>query len=265
MTWDEKTYQQIDSYLQDVMSRDEKSAFEKRMDEDPDLAEEVKIHEAMHAHFRVDAKVGDTAGLSEAGIAYADFLKSSEGIKSKVKIAQAEAAYFRNKKSNRVRFWVAASISVVLLLTAILYNPVENSGADYQRYYAWNELPSLTERSNGGLDHRSQIVDFFNKKEYESALKIMEVNPPESTPEYLYKAISQFETGNSHAAQETLDLLLASDLLDRHHAHWYKALIYLKMEKNLLAGKELELILSDDTKWMDTEARELLEDLEMKD
>lgn len=259
MTFDENTYLLIDQYLQGVMDDSARNTFEDRMRNEPDLAEEVRLHEELINHFSEEWSTGRVSFNSPEAQAYIQFLQSDEADRIKNLIEEGEHQYFHNQPKNWTKLLIAASVTFFLIASVIIYSLVSSAKPDYDQYYSWNELPSLTERSSENTDLARVEVD-FRQGDFQKVID--QLSEPKSSSEYFYLAVSQFELGRTESALQTLDKLLQSNLLDRNQAHWYKALIYLRQQQNEQAKRELNIVVNDDTKAFDTEASLILDDLD---
>ena len=142
---------------------------------------------------------------------------------------------------------------MIILLIAIVpfVNNPSSSTELYTSYINTTELPSLSIRGNENKDIRTKAQHLFEQKKYKEALVIfnneLDLSKKQTATVYLYMGIAQMELNQFEKAAHTFDALINSGLMDAPKGNWYKALLYLKMEKtedskvilNIISNKKL--------------------------
>lgn len=265
MIYDEPTYQLIHDYLNGDLDASQRKEFEERMQADPPFAEEVKISRDMFSNLGKSGQGPSKSTNIPAFNNYRDFLVSSEGVTYANAIQEAQSKY--EKKSliptKRTLLMVAASLSFIIISTVFYFFNQDQKGA-IQEFYAWNDLPSLTERSDNAIA-KASVEQLFVSKKYEEALAVLrsvQVDNGIDANLYIYTGLCQLELSQFDEALNTFMQLNQSDLLDSGKAKWYLALTYLKMNKKDNANKQLDEILVDENNFFYQEAKGLKELLE---
>ncbi|MEM9339409.1 MAG: tetratricopeptide repeat protein [Bacteroidota bacterium] len=262
MKMDDTTYQLIEDYLDERLDEVAVADFEKRLEEDSSLAEEVATQKEIRLYLGND----DSLSIEKDPLEmkkYIDFFNSQEALSYKNELADARDHYTNavTNKKPLLPYLVAAS----LVLIAVFALTVIFSGDDTKdvaSFYTWEELPSFYVRSEQS-SRLSLGEESFKEKKYDQAFAIFQSELADSDLQnadvYLYLSLSQFELGKHTEALQTLDDLLATDLLDRYKARWYKALIYFSLNEKPNAKMELEHMLSDQFTFFDERAKTLLD------
>lgn len=239
----EERYILFDQYLQDELSAEEKTTFEKALSEDEELASAFAIFKELQAH--LGNKFGNEAELN----AFKDNLKT------------ISKDHFKAKKSKvfRLRPWhYAAAASITLLFGLFLFNA--DSNPDFEDYHQY-ENAYFTER--GTVDgNLKQAEEAFNAKEYEAAVPLFEAVLKEiNTPEinYFY-GVSLLESNNIAAAEIVFEELQSGASIYKNKAIWNLAMAKLK-QKDYKSCKAILQTIPEDYEDYDR-VRELLKELD---
>lgn len=239
----EERYILFDQYLQDELSAEEKTTFEKALSEDEELASAFAIFKELQAH--LGNKFGNEAELN----AFKDNLKT------------ISKDHFKAKKSKvfRLKPWhYAAAASITLLFGLFLFNA--DSNPDFEDYHQY-ENAYFTER--GTVDgNLKQAEEAFNAKEYEAAVPLFEAVLKESnTPEinYFY-GVSLLESNNIAAAEIVFEELQSGASIYKNKAIWNLAMAKLK-QKDYKSCKAILQTIPEDYEDYDR-VRELLKELD---
>lgn len=251
----QKKYELIERYLHGGMATEEREDFERQMQNDATLQEEVFLHKALDE---------DLPGEQEL-----DFQK---------KLEQANQSWKRpdsSKDGARIisfRFMAVAAI-LILLVGAVFFTDIfKTSATDPQDLFASNFEPYqmiLNTRSGQDLlgDQQAQLneaLEAYAQKEYSKAASIFEDLKSENADQELYElyaAVSRLAAGQAVTAVEKLQKLQSESSPSlRQQVRWYLALAYIKSEQLEQAKTELKKISKDDFKY--SEAADILEELE---
>jgi tetratricopeptide (TPR) repeat protein len=239
----------IERYLADTLSPTDREAFEMRLENEPNLKEQLSLYEQareavdLYAEAQLKAKFRDQY--------FAD--KQTERKEKKVKPLFARPLY-----------WVAAA-AVVLLAALFIARPWSSSLSPEQLYAANYELPSLNVRGDAEtrLDSATLLMGAGG---FAEALPILQDLAKDSLfdrrPAAWYRAgLCQMELNNFEEAIDALARVPETTSLV-HSSRWYMALSNLRMGQIEESQAQLQLILE---KSRDQELKEkagsLLEEL----
>lgn len=238
----DERYILFENYLSNELSAEEKSAFEKQLEEDKEFASAFEIFKELNLH--LENKFGNANELK----AFKKNLKSiSKG-------------HFKTKKSKVVAFkpWqyvIAASIAILVGL--FVFQNINPSFEDYDN----PEMATFIERGDVNENLKS-AQDAFNSKNYKSAIPYFEAVLKENkSPEIQYfYAMSLLEDNQFQKAETNLLELKSGTSIYKNKATWYLALSKLK-QKDYKSCKEILLTIPDDFEDYD-QVQELLNELD---
>ena len=264
MKFDDQTYQLIHDYLLGNLLGEQRDAFENRLANEPDLAEEVEINRLM-----MDSWNGEPIqpGInSDLFNQYLEFLKSEEAEQYRQLLHEADLTYqVTEKRTNYIIYGIAASVLLVSFAW-IFYLFIDNTNSkEIASFYQWEELPSLTERNS--VNALAKAEASFKSGDYQSALTIFQEWQSKHEPDanvFIYKGVCYFELQQYDLALHTFENLANSNLLDSQLANWYLALTYLKIGNEAMARKQLKIILKRRNDPNFHNSRELLDILNEK-
>jgi hypothetical protein len=231
---------QIQEYLDGNLSGPELSAFEQLMQNDHNLAAEVKSLRQMEHNLR--------------GLGYQE-LKSE--------VSQWESDYkTRSKKSQRHTYLaIAASLAIFTLVGYFAFYTSVDTNDLYAIYYS--PYPDMI-ISRGEVTGSEQQLTFgmqaYNDKNYVAASTLIEgylAQGGSNKSAYLYLAISQLETGSFDKAEGNFKIA-AEDPNFVQQSDWYRALLYLKQDRLELARTTLKEIAGNDNHYKHKDAESLL-------
>ncbi|AWK03884.1 hypothetical protein HYN56_06430 [Flavobacterium crocinum] len=238
----EERYILFDQYLQGELTVDERSNFEKQLNEDPELASAFESFKEMH--FQLDNKFG----IETEREAY------------KENLSRISDKYFHKKKNKVVSlkpWYFAAAASVAIMFGLFFF--------DYKHYpnfedYNHPESAYFTER---GVSEETlkKAEDNFNGKRYEKAIPFFEAILKENNSEeikYFY-GVSLLQVGKYVKAETIFRELEAGNSVFKEKAKWNMALSKLKQGKYKECQEILQTISQDFEDYDDVE--QLLEEL----
>ncbi|MEZ5059883.1 MAG: hypothetical protein R2879_22850 [Saprospiraceae bacterium] len=250
----QKKYELIENYLQGSMGPEEREDFERQMQNDATLQEEVFLHKALEE---------DLPGEQEL-----DFQKSLKAVDQ-----SWERSESGNKGGKIVSFCVMAVAAIlIVLIGAVFFTDIFKQSSDPQQLFASNFEPYqmiLNTRSGQNLNGNKQeqlneALEAYAQKEYTKAASIFEDLTSDNADQELYElyaAVSRLAAGQAVSAAEKLETLqVKSSPSLRQQVRWYLSLAYLKSEQVNKAKTELQKISKDDFKY--SEAKDILEALE---
>ncbi|WP_106794459.1 tol-pal system YbgF family protein [Aquimarina sp. Aq78] len=277
MKFDKEIYDQIDAYMKGAMNEEEKLLFEKEMESNDLLKEEVELNKSVKASINVEewalmnSKTFPKEDISEIS----SYRRSSEFMAMKNTIQESADQFFdkkyaKPKTNNRKWIYYASTIAAVFLIFLIMkFTGNQDLQKLYSIYSDWDQLPSLIVQSDTDQELAKATLLFEDQK-YEEAISAFnaiveqtkregdtEMNPYVSS----YLGISHLELENYQKALEYFDRLQQSGMIDYSRAYWYKALLYIKKSDVVKAKEQLTLILKDEKNYNYEKAKEVLEKL----
>jgi len=229
----------IEKFIQNILSKDEKLAFDELLEKDDSFKKEVQLHVDLK---KAIEKEDDS-----------NFRNLISGIESTTKIPK--------EKNSRLKWLVAASIIFLLGLSYFLTLEKKASTqelfASYFKPYK-NVIQPL--QRNGDQQNEKAIAFMaYDKGEYEKAVLLFsELYTSTKEPyDLFYKAnaLLKLERANE-AVPLLLEHLKTKDTLTEK-SHWYLAMAYLKSNDKTNAKQSLKKVLSEG-KYKTKEAEKLL-------
>lgn len=250
---DDSMQKLIDAYLNNTLSKDEKIAFEKQMQTDPTLKEDLSIYKTMQESFNEnDWHIPNKDKHKEALLEIKKELKSEPLQQISQHIKNAEQQYFEEVNTQKVKpkrfYTLAIAASILLCISIGLPFLFANDSLEdhYNTYQDWDNIPSLTEK---GTDNTaSEIETLFNAKDYKGIIKYYEEEVTKDTlhPYSLLKVGSAyFYNGNYNIALDIFDAFIGLNTIDSSRGHWYKLLVYLKQDNKVKVEETLKIISSN--------------------
>jgi TolA-binding protein len=217
----EERYILFDQYLQGEMTADEKTAFEKQLSENLELAAALDIFKEMH--LQLENK----------------FQHEQEREAFKENLTKISDKHFNKTKPKVVLlkpwYYVAAASAAVLFgLFFFNYNQHPVFG-DYNN----PEHAAFTERSTADETLKEAEI-FYNNKRYNKAIPLFEtILKKQKTPEIqFFYGVSLLEENNFMQAETVFNELKSGNSAYKEKAVWYLALSKLK-QKDYKACKEI--------------------------
>lgn len=272
MSFDEHTYEMIAAYLDQNLSDPDRLAFEERIQNDTDLAQEVAIHKEMYVQYGTDVSNAQQLPIDSQELqALQNHLRSEEIQELSQKIKAGKKIYdIENTPSKkpilRYLYYAAAAIALVFLVNRFFIDTEVSSKELYAEYNTWENLPSLTVRGDHEQDLAKGEALFIDKK-YAEAIPLFSsyltlhqeiINPHVLT----YLGIAYLESNNFDKALPIFDQLLKSNTIESDRAYWYIALTYLKQGNDKKAIANLKLLRNNPDNYYFKKANELLSQLE---
>ncbi|MCP3933668.1 MAG: hypothetical protein GY705_31760 [Bacteroidetes bacterium] len=269
----ENKYHQIEQYLDGVMTIAEKDAFEKKMQEDQELAAEVRLHK------EIEVAVSDPA---------------VDELSAKIKKIQNERTRMPVRKRNILSIRRIMQIAAVLLIAGTFYlflifqnNRYSSPAALADAFFEIPETPTLLDKSpsrNGDPETDQESKKAKIKRElatlwtqFEQQYVTSTYSKAIQTLEAMKMIDPEFKIQDSNEWHFNYGLLLlkqqqreeAIDNFDKvqasftEKANWYKALAYLMTENGVDDSREiLDTIVSSSAHPFKKEAKKVLKNLE---
>jgi len=238
----EERYILFGQYLENELSAEEKTDFEKQLDEDQEFASAFETFKDLNLH--LENKFGNANELK----AFKKNLKS------------VSKQHFKTKKPKVVAFkpWqYAIAASIAILVGLFVFQNINPSFEDYNN----PEMATFIER--GDVNENLKLAqDAFNAKNYKTAIphfeSVLKVN---KSPEIQYfYAVSLLENDEFQKADTNLLELQSGTSVYKNKATWYLALSKLK-QKEYDSCKAILQTIPDDYEDYD-QVQELLNELD---
>lgn len=235
------TKEDIPRYTNGDMSPDEEAAFEKALQEDPELQELLTLQREVEAglqqHFGADEKREQLkATLQPLQQAYFNGQQAQPAIASR---PPAKVVPFRKYLA------IATRIAAVLVMGLFLWNP--SSDSLYEKY-ASTRMEDQTERGTHTDSVLTAAVAAFNSKDYVvAAVDLAEVVQTEPTNTYaaFYLGVALLQTDQIAQARTIFEQLIRGGSAFKYDATFYQALSYLREHDKATARDWLEKIPAD--------------------
>lgn len=256
----------IEEFLRNELSDEEKDHFLKRIEIDKKFKEEFLIEKQLFESLNNEEwSFVENINVEEIE-EYEELFNSEETLKLKNKIRRASFTYKASIKRKKV-ITLITSIAAVILLFVILNNSF-NFSTDFEKIYSENvELEKLPSFVNRGKEKDNTILivaeNLFKERNYEKSIsKFDEVllKNKDNGSLYIYKAIAHIELNQYQKAENILNKLIESDLIDAEKGYWYKGLLYLKISQLNKAKRILRKIVNN-SYYKKEKAKELLKEL----
>ena len=238
----EERYILFGQYLENELSAEEKTTFEKQLSEDPEFASAFEIFKELNLH--LENKFGNE--------------KELKAFKKNLKSVSKE--HFKAKKSKVVAFkpWqYAIAASVAILVGLFVFQNINPSFEDYNN----PEMATFIERGNVN-ENLKLAQDAFNAKNYKAAIPHFEVvlNSTKTAEIQYFYAVSLLEDNQFQKAETNLTELKSGTSVYKNKATWYLALSKLK-QKDYKSCKEILQTIPEDFEDYD-QVQELLNELD---
>ncbi len=237
-------FREVEAYLTNRMSAEERLRFEQRCEEEPDLG----------------ASVDETQILLD-GIRYAASARSKEEVLAQLQRytggeEEREATRFeigrftRSKQMNWSMVAIAASALLLIGLGLFLFNNVRPASPDqiFAEYY--ETFPNLEVRNVRGsqsqLDQRWQAYRAYDQEDFEEAERLLgdwTSSEAGTDADLFYLALTQMELNKWESALQGLQKVDEAGGKYAMEAKWYMGLTYLKLDQKEKAKAALQEVL----------------------
>ena len=239
----------IDDYLLGQLSGEALKAFQDKINEDKAFAEAVNARAEL--------------------INFLEYAGDQE-MREKLKHIHQKAITDQQPPSRKIRavyYWVGIAASVMLLLCASYYlyttNIKEESPQELlQAYYSTPVIAAAERGDTADLRWLASANQFYNKKDFEETLALIEDNTDESIPPkaILMAGVSHMELKQyPEALTDFGTLIAAQDVLLEEQARWLAALCYIQTGNKKQAINYLSILAEDANAYKNEEAQSLLE------
>jgi hypothetical protein len=255
----------IDNYFKGLLSKDEEKSFLERLNSDADFSEKFKLEKQLFNSLNEESW-SFVENINAEVSAYLKLLEDTD-LKNLKKTLEETNLEFKNEPqkgttTRRLFYYIIAASVVVSLGFQFFFNQNSSNQELFNGYVALNDLPSFVSRSDS-TDDLAKAQRLFEDKKYEEAISVFQTQLNESDAKaniYIYQGLAQTELEKYDDAEKTFNTLISGNLIDSEKGYWYKALLYLKMDRVEEANQLLDDIISK-TLYNHKKAKQLLSDL----
>lgn len=232
---------QIDDYIKGTLTNAERLVFEKKMEENTALKEEVALQHELITFIGLEKWITFSDNRQ-----YEDLKTLKEQFRSKTfhdtskKVRQIGLDSYKEKvqktkKSKRPFYYIPAVAAILLLISVFVMSPNSGLAPYYDDYVNWEkELPSFTVKNSGISHFYKGEIAFRNKKYKEALAHFNSVKEGEELYPYslMYKGAAYELVNQNNKALKAFDKLIVLGEFEEHtKGYWYKLLIYLKLNE----------------------------------
>lgn len=250
---EEEQFNHIDQYINGKLSDAETKAFEQQIQNNPNLAEEVALHQEL-----------------------GEFLSDAQGIALETQLTavgeEFSQAYQQKNtpKTSTSFYWVAAASLLLFLSVAWWFSSPKSSEALFAAHYETYVSDEL-ERSNNTISSPlEEALKAYNSQDYQTAQAQFKTQLDASTARSNNSNLIRFHLAMIHLEQQeyTLAQMYLNEILTNttslyhQQAHWFLALIQLKTGQPQAAKQSLQQVLNLSSKGKYAhQAQQLLKEL----
>lgn len=215
-------FELLEDYLNGKLSKEEKKAFEKRLNADPNLKKELEKHKLLHE-------------------VIADF--DTIDFRKKIQEIEKDVSFKQNKKRNKWLLPIAASLVILIGIGMIwtIYEPSEDNLFD--EYYSPYPVEDIRRGSQGQIPH--QVLNDYLSKKYDEIISDFELlvrKYPKNDSIKMYLGTSYLEENRTQEALSVFKTI--DDNAYKEHALWYISLCYLNLEDRENCIKTLDNLIN---------------------
>lgn len=240
-------HEEIQQYLEKQLSPEAQAAFEQRLKEEPDLLRSLEAELAARASIALTGRDQRKANL-----------------KARYKRRKAPVNIINMRSASLIAVAAAALFLIIWLPGQVGSN--ELNGPDlYTSYFETEVLSGVRSSDNASYQEWRLAADYYNAERYLEAIPLFEALTRDTTFEEVSKvqfflAMSYLETGKPEEAITHFEAVAAGSAFEAR-ARWFRALAYLKQNRQEDAKLLLEIIRNYSDHFKKTEAEALLKKL----
>lgn len=267
MSFDDQTYSQITSYLNNQMDDTEKTAFEAQVESDTELASFLETYTTLEGVYNEEKWAIKTTATKEEIKELAKQFRTGEvaDISKKIRVIQQQAnAQVRSKKKTYF-YYISTAVAIAAIFMLFYFSFMQPLTANdaYKQYHDWNTLPAFQTKSEAS-NSLPKARALFNEGKYDTALTLFKSHNnsyPYNPNVAVYIGVCQLELQEYSDALKTFTILQNSNTIDNHKAYWYMALVYLKQNDGDKAKQILKVIVKNPSYYNAEKAQKLIKKL----
>jgi len=263
----------IDQYIKGQLEGDKLEQFEKELEANTSLKEEMLIQKQLFE--TIENKNLEQGELTDEEVNEIREKQNSADYKDlSQKIKQIGQEYVQNPVQEKKPLWIrfrkfipaaAAILTIVIISTVYLTNDNQSFDKYYYDNVDWNtELVSLVEKG----DAKSEFANgetYFKSGEFSEAIQVFgSINPEDELYPYslMYLGASHSNLNQDQQALQVFNRLTQmKEFVESSKGLWYAALIHLKLNDKEKALESLNLITEDSNNYRHSEALKLISEL----
>ncbi|GAB5419057.1 MAG: hypothetical protein Crog4KO_05650 [Crocinitomicaceae bacterium] len=229
--------QHIDDYLNNRLSEEDAAKFERDLEADPNLREELELQQKLQR-----------------------LLEENERLELKKQVANISQTQSKSRAPKSIIFKVAA---IILLLLIPTYFYVSNQYTDSSLYEAYEETYADRVTTMGASDDLQEAMLAYNTEKYKKASILLREIRIEKADERLiiYEAVAYRKSDQPEKAIQLLNKYIPKAQF-KETLQWELILNYLAAERGEEAEKTLQVFLKDNSGYKQQQAEALLKDLQ---
>jgi tetratricopeptide (TPR) repeat protein len=221
----------IARYLDNELSPEERQQFEADLQKDASLAAEVAMYREAIASLQQRLPQDDTKAALRNNLQQLNKQHFTATAKPAAKVV-----------SFRKYFTGMAAAAAVILAVVLLWPPAKGG---YMDQFGGTTMNSTTERGGDADTLAQQAAVYFNKKEFDKALPLLDKAVKADSSDQLalfYRGVTQLHTGAVAAGQQDLEKVYEGESLLQYEAAFYIALGYAQQKDTEAAIRWLKKI-----------------------
>jgi tetratricopeptide (TPR) repeat protein len=218
MSVDNSTYEKIELYLAGEMTEAESAAFSINIDNDTELKETVTLYKSLQENYIQieNSKIGEN-----------ELRETLKNTSTNYFTTTKEAKVFSFKNTYKILAVAASIIFAFLIIKPLVFNSNKNL---FDSYYEQEELSV----QRGEADSILKAIQFFNKKDYQQALNLLEpitATKKDANDITIAKGECYLNLNQYDKALQSFEQVAAKNSLYKDRAIWLIAMTYLKQDK----------------------------------
>ncbi len=253
MKIDDSLIEKLERYLMDSMNLEERTLFQKEINNSEDLQEFIEIYNQID-NFEDDSKWNMYRGNNKKLKHAASLFNNKETLEFSQKLKDFKNNYSSKTPTKKlswknIAMYSSVAASILFMFYTVFFQ-TQSLNDIYKQHNTWNELPSLSVKGETTANKKAKLEKLFLSKDYNATIKLAKkliANSKNTEPNILlYLGISQMEINKHKEAIKTFDVLINSNTIDNHKGYWYKAMVYLKTDDKINAKKVFQKIVAND-------------------
>jgi len=241
----------IEQYLANEMAPSERSAFEKELRSNPELAAELKLSQNIDSALLRD----DIIDLRRKLIAA---INASRIVKEEVPVVKMYA---------RKWWYAAASLVALFAVAATLFMQTNRAVSTDSLFTEYYNSENIVDQTRGDQNIVEAVIKFQQKDFATASVLFKSILDADNTniAVWFYYGISNIETKNYDNSIKAFNTIIKqNDNLYIEHAEWYLGLCYLKNNQKDKAIDQFVVVASNPDNFHRQEAKNILEKLQLK-
>jgi hypothetical protein len=246
-------------YVDNELSGEERLRFEADLQRDPSLAAEVALCGELKATLQQRLPEDDKLAALRNTMRGMNAKYFNDGA-----VSPGTAADGAPRGARRIRLtrWLGGMAAAASVIVAIVLLWPSDDG-NYLDRLGHTQMISTTERGSNADSLLQQAAGFFNKKEFDKALPLLDRAVKEDSSSQLalfYRGVAEWSTGATDSARKDLDRVYKGGSALQYEAAFYMALSFAGQKDKIAAREWLKKIPEDAP--VSEKAKELLKKLE---